>query len=467
MRPRATVISVLIACVALAGCVSLAPDYRAPVAPVAPAWKDTDLAGPEAETLGWKRFFLDARLRHVIEQALSNNRDLRVAALSVEKSRAVYRIQRAAQLPAIVGVASESASRASPPEGSVPGTSAISHVDTLNVGIDAFELDVFGRVRSLKNEALETYLSTEETRRAVQLGLVSEVAQDWLTVAANARLLDLALTMEQSERDTVALVLRKHALGAASGLDVEQAQGSLQSVRAEVATYTALLAQARDALDLAVGMPVSDDDLPGASLDAASTLDRLSAGVPSIVLVRRPDVLAAEHALNASHADIGAARANFFPRISLTATTGSQSDQLSDLFKGGSRAWTFTPTVSLPIFDGGANRATLDAAKVQARIELATYERTIQAAFREVADALAIRATIAERLDAQQQRVASDRRSYDLSIALYRAGRYSFIDTLTTQRALYAAQQDQVATQLAAQTSLVALYKALGGGGIE
>ncbi|KAF1007248.1 MAG: Outer membrane protein OprM [Luteibacter sp.] len=459
---------VLIASVCLGGCVSLAPSYRQPVPPVASAWHDAGDTGPQTALVGWRSFFLDPRLRRVIERALTDNRDLRIAILGVEKSRAAYRVQRAAQFPSIATIASEVATRTPASlAGTTAGTASTSHADTFDVGFSAFELDMFGRVRSLKDEALERYLGSEETRRAAQLSLVADVAQDWLAVAANSRLLALAQAMERSEEDTMSLVMRKQALGAASGLDVAQAQASFQAMRAEVATYTAQVAQACDALDLVVGAPVADADLPDASVDAVSALDRLSAGVPSTVLVRRPDVLAAEHVLKASHADIGAARASFFPRITLTASAGSGSDQLSGLFKGGSGAWNLASGISLPIFDAGTNRANLDAAKVQAKIDLASYERTIQVAFREVADALATRATITQRLDAQQARVVAGRRSYDLALALYRQGRYSFLDTLTTRRTLYAAEQDQIATQLAAQASLVTLYKALGGGWTE
>ncbi len=312
------------------------------------------------------------------------------------------------------------------------------------LGASSYELDLFGRVHNLGTEALETYLSTVETRRSTQITLVSEVASDWLTLGADQRLLALARQTEDSQQHTYDLVQQVHALGGTDGLELAEAQASLQSARNDVAVYLTEARQARDALELVVGVQVAPGDLPDAQVDPVSSLRDLPAGVPSTVLEQRPDVLSAEHSLKATYADIGAARANFFPRISLTAALGTESSALSGLFGGDSRAWSFSPSVTLPIFDAGANRATLEASKASRDIAVATYEKTLQAAFSEVADSLAVRATIAERLDAQTQTVAADQRAYDLSMVLYRQGGDSLLDTLTEQRLLYAAQQSLV-----------------------
>jgi len=447
----------------LGGCINLAPDYQRPAAPVPAQWTDASkVAGPQATQLAWRQFLRDPRLQRTVAQALANNRDLRVAVLDIEKARATYRIQDAALLPSIGLTAGQDAERT--PTAVKSASAGVSRVNSVELGFSAYELDLFGRVHSLSQEALETYLSTIDSQRSTQITLVSEVANDWLTLAADRRLLALARQTQDSQQRTYTLVQQEHALGATDGLELAEAQSSLQSARNDVAVYTAQATQARDALELVVGAQVAPGDLPDAQVDAVSSLTDLPAGVPSTVLQQRPDVLSAEHALKAANADIGAARANFFPRISLTAALGSESSALSGLFGGGSRAWSFAPSVTLPIFDAGANRATLAASKASREIAVATYEKTLQTAFAEVADSLATRATIAERLDAQDQTVAADQRAYDLSMALYRQGSYSLLDTLTQQRLLYTAQQAQVQTQLAAQTSLVTLYKALGGG---
>lgn len=453
----------LTAAALLGGCINLAPDYQRPVAPVPSRWADApDVGGPLAAQLAWRRFFLDPRLQRSVDQALHNNRDLRIALLDIEKARASYRLQNADLYPAIGLSAGQDTERT--PRTVKSDSAPVSRVNSVELGFSAYELDLFGRVHNLGTEALESYLSTVESQRSTQITLVSEVANDWLTLGADLQLLALARQTEDSQQRTYALVQQEHALGATDGLELAEALASLQSARNDVAVYTAQAKQARDALDLVVGAPVAAGDLPDARVDAVSSLRELPAGVPSSVLQQRPDVLAAEHSLKAAYADIGAARANFFPRISLTAALGTQSAALSGLFGSGSRAWSFSPGLTLPIFDAGANRATLEASRASRDIAVATYEKTVQTAFSEVADSLATRASIADRLDAQQQTVAADQRAYDLSMALYRQGSYSLLDTLTQQRLLYSAQQSRVAAQLAAQTSLVTLYKALGGG---
>ncbi|MDR5783837.1 efflux transporter outer membrane subunit [Caballeronia sp. LZ065] len=460
----------------LGGCINLAPDYQRPAAPVPASWSGqpaTAATDTLAADIGWRTFFVDPRLQRTLALALANNRDLRIAVLNIEKERAQYRIQRASLLPEIDVGASQDAGRtpnsvrrAESGSGSTTGNGSgtTSHIYSADLGFTAYEIDLFGRVRNLSDAALETFLATQETRRSTQISLVSDVASDWLTLATDKRLLAIARDLLDSQQRTFKLVQREHALGATSGLDYEQARSSVQSARNAVAQAMTTVAQARNALDLVAGAPVPEADLPDASINPVTSLAAIPAGVPSSVLQQRPDVLAAEHALKADDADIGAARANFFPTISLTAALGFESPALASLFRGGNRSWSFEPSASLPIFNAGANRATLDAAKVTYRIDVATYEKTIQTAFEEVANALATRATIGEQLDAQTQTVDADQHAYDLSMALYRQGSASLLDALTEQRLLYAAQQSLATTQLSAQTSLVTLYAALGGG---
>ncbi len=462
----------------LGGCINLAPHYRRPAAPVPSAWPDAQHTAPArsgtamAAEIGWRSFFVEPRLQNTIALALENNRDLRIAILDIEKERAEYRIQRSALFPEIDLNAGDDAGRtptsvrsaqSNGTTGSSTASGTTSHVYSANLGVASYELDLWGRVRNLGDAALETFLSSVETRRSTQISLVSEVASDWLTLASDKRLLVIAQQTLASQQRTFALVEQEHTLGAASGLDYEAARSSLQSARDAAAQATTTAAQARNALNLVVGAPVPEADLPDAEVDPVASIASIPAGVPSAVLQQRPDVLAAEHTLKADNANVGAARANFFPTISLTTTLGFESPALASLFTAGNRSWSFEPTAALPLFDGGANRATLDAAKVTVRIDVATYEKTIQTAFEEVANALATRATLAERLDAQQQTVAADQHAYDLSMALYRQGAESLIDALTEQRLLYTAQQSLVATQLSAQTSLISLYTSLGG----
>lgn len=451
---------------ALSGCVSLMPDYQRPAAPVAAQWPSASTTeGVAAADLEWQQFFVDERLRKVVSLALVNNRDLRIAILDIEKARAEYRIQGAAQFPTIDATAGESASRA--PVGGTSGSAGVSRQYSVDLGFSAYELDLFGRVKSLKNEALENYLATAETRRSTQISLIAEVATDWLTLAADKAQLKLAGETLVSQQASYQRTVRMHALGASSGLDLAEAQTLVDSARGSVASYTSQVAQDLDALVLVVGASVPAELQPGAQVQPVSRLADLPAGIPSTVLARRPDVLAAEHTLKAANADIGAARAAFFPSITLTTATGTASSSLSGLFARGSRSWSFAPSINLPIFDGGANQATLNEAKAERSIDVATYEKAVQTAFSEVADALAQRSTLAERLDAQTSLVEATRRSYDLSEALYRHGEDSYLEVLTAQRALYTAQQDLITLELSAQTSLVTLYKALGGGWSE
>nr|WP_328803656.1 efflux transporter outer membrane subunit [Pseudomonas ullengensis] len=449
----------------LAGCVNLAPTYEQPQAPVPSQWTASGLGETRAD-IGWKGFFLDARLRQVIEQALGNNRDLRVAALNVDKARAQYRIQRATLLPSVSAGVSGSHSR-TPASVSGADSASTSHQYSAELGFSSYELDLFGRVRNLSDAALESYLALEQTQRSTQISLVAEVANAWLTLAADRALLQLAEETLASQQASYSLQQRSHALGNTSGLALAQAQSTVESARGDVASYQSQIQQDRNALNLLVGDTVADALLPaGLGSDSAQLLE-IPAALPSSVLQQRPDVLAAEHELKAANADIGAARAAFFPSISLTAAAGSSSTALNNLFSGGSGAWSFAPSISLPLFDGGTNRANLDVAKSDQAIQLATYEQTLQSAFREVADALAVRSTLEQRLDAQLALTDATDKSYQLSDALYRNGASSYLEALDAQRSLYAARQDLISLQLTEQSNRITLYKVLGGGFAE
>ncbi len=432
-------------------------------------------AGTAPADLEWQRFITDDRLRRVIQASLENNRDLRAAASRIEQARALYRIEQSALLPEVAGTASATRSR-TPSSGG--GATASQY--RVELGISGFELDFFGRVRNLGEAALQNFFEVRENQRSIRISLVAEVAGAWLALAADGERLRLARGTLQSQRASYELTRRTRELGGASGLALAQAQTTVDAARVEVARYTSLVAQDRNALELLVGASVADDWLPdsaaatGAASEpmaieppaasAATLLVDVPSGLPSEVLLRRPDVVAAEHRLRAAEADIGAARAAFFPRISLTAAAGTQSGSLSSLFSGGSRAWRFMPQLDLPIFDAGARRANLGASRAQRDIEVATYEKTVQAAFREVADALALRATLAEQLDAQRSVVQATQRAFQLSEALFKNGASSYLDVLDAQRAWYAARQSAISLRLSEQLNRVTLYKALGGG---
>ncbi|XQA72722.1 efflux transporter outer membrane subunit [Xanthomonas sacchari] len=454
---------------ALSGC-TLAPTYVRPAAPVPADLAAVDAApaaGAATDTLAmpdWQQVFLDPRLRQTIALALQNNRDLRVAVLSIDKARAQYRLQRAAQLPSFDANASMSRGRSSAASND-DGVSQVSTSDTLQVGLSNWQLDLFGQLRSLKQEALQNWLSSAENQRNVRLTLVAQVAAAWLTVGADQAQLALAQQTLDSQAQTLQLTERRHSIGSASGLDLAQQQTSVESARVAVASAATQLAQARDALQLLVGAPVDAALLPTAqAMQDSVALAPLPAHLSSAVLLQRPDVLAAEHTLQAANADIGAARAAFFPSLSLTASTGRSSDALSTLFSAGSRTWSFVPSITAPIFHAGALKASLDASKLGKDIAVAQYEKAIQSAFAEVADALATRDHLQAQLTAQQALVDASQRSYTLADARYRAGLDGHLPVLDAQRSLFAAQQALIALRLQDASNRVTLYQVLGGG---
>ena len=485
---------VLAGALTLLSACTLEPRYRAPALPVPNQWPipataestagaavNADAVAPDnasanagasagvsraASDIGWREFFTDARLQQLIALALENNRDLRVAVLNIERARATYRIQRAALLPSLQAVGSHT-------KESIPA--AISGFPTADsyftesyysagLALTSFQVDLFGRVRSLTHSALEQYFAQEESRRSTQLSLIAEIANAYLTLASDRELQHLAQQTLASQQQSFELTRKRHDSGAASGLDLAQAETTVQSARADVERYGGTVQTDIDALTLLVGSPVDPSLLPPDFGQQVVEVTPLPAGLPSAVLLRRPDVLAAEHTLRAENANIGAARAAFFPTISLTGNYGSASVPLSGLFKRGTTDWTFTPQAALPIFEGGQLLANLSASHTDRAIAIAQYEKSIQTGFREVSDALALSGSLARQHEAQQALVAATARAYDLSQQRYKAGRDSFLNVLDSQRSYYAAQQGLIAVRLSEQNNRVGLYTALGGG---
>jgi multidrug efflux system outer membrane protein len=473
-RKRAVLGLFLGGVLALTGCATLAPTYQRPAPPVPAAWPDgpayRPAAGPAAEAaaadLPWQDFFLDPHLRQIIAQALANNRDLRIALLGIERARAQYQIRRADLYPEVAANAAGSAQHL-PADLADGGRGQTVHQYSVGLGISAYELDLFGRVRSLKDQALEQYLATEQARRSVQISLVAEVAANYLALAADRERLALARETLASQQTSFQLTRSRLEAGVSSALDLHQAQTSLDTARVDIARFTSLVAQDENALALVVGAKVAPELLPSVLTESLTLLQDLSPGLPSVVLLRRPDILQAENLLKGANANIGAARAAFFPRITLVTSIGTASDELSGLFQAGSLAWNFAPQVTLPLFDAGSNRANLTVAKVDRDIAVAQYEKAIQTAFREVADALAQRGTIDDLVAAQQSLADATAASYRLSQARYEKGVDSYLVALDSQRSFYRAQQDLIAARLTRLTNLATLYKVLGGGWAE
>jgi multidrug efflux system outer membrane protein len=458
-------VAALLAATALSAC-TLAPPYERPGLPVGQTWPVGVVApdtGPPAADLAWRDLVQDARLQAVIDLALQENRDLRVAVGNIERARAQYRVQRSELLPAIGASLAGSRGR-TPTATSQTGAAFSVEQYSATVGFSAYELDLFGRVRSLNAAALQTFFATEENRRAVQISLIAEVAGTYLTLAADQDLLKITQDTLASREAALGLSRKRYEAGATSQLDLRQAETLAEQARSDAAVAAARVDQDRNALRLVVGAEVPAALLPDGGLAAIRLLPDLRPGLPSDVLTRRPDVLAAEHLLRAQNANIGAARAAFFPRISLTGATGSASTDLGDLFSGGTRVWSFTPQITLPLFSGGANIANLAGARAGRDIAVAQYEQAIQIAFREVSDALAVRATVRERVAAQARLVAAAADAQRLTQARYDRGVDSYLSLLDAQRTLYAARQTQLAAQLTEALNRVELYKALGGG---
>ncbi len=452
----------------LSGC-ALAPEYTRPAAPIPAEWPsgiayEEGRASPDAPVapdLSWREFFTDEMMQQVIDMALTNNLDLRLAALNVELARAIYGIQRAELYPSVYATAGGGKQRSSA-DLTQPGQPQTTERYDVNLGVLSWEIDFFGRIRSLRDSALEEYLATDEARRSVQIMLVSAVANAYLALAADRQSLALAEHTLETQQDAYNLVRRQAALGVANELDLRQAQTPVDLARRNIAIYTQAVAQDQNALNLLVGAPVPGELLP-ADLDRVSPPREVSPGLHSDILLGRPDVLQAEHMLKAANADIGAARAAFFPRISLTTILGTASDDLSGLFKSGTKTWSFAPEIVMPIFDARTWSA-LDASKAQREIVLTQYEKAIQVAFREVADALAVCGTVNQQVAAQESLVDTLAETHRLSALRFEEGIDSYLGVLFAQRSLFASQQVLVSLHLARIASQVRLYAVLGGG---
>jgi len=454
----------------LSGC-SLAPELTKPDAPVAADYPAAPSAYAEnaearrAVDTGWREFFPDPRLQALIEQALEHNRDLRLAVLNIEAARAAYDIQRADRLPGVSAQGSFTRSR-TPESVSPSGEAVTSSQYQVGLGVAAFELDFFGRVRSLSEAALAEYLATEEAARSAQISLVAEVARAYLAERALAEQLQLARDTLGARENSFKLAQQRYDAGASSALDLRQQETLLESARVSVATLARQRAQAENALTLLVGTPLRSLPAP-VPLAEQRILADLPAGLPSELLSQRPDIRAAEQRLISANANIGAARAAFFPRISLTGTVGSVSGELSDLFGSGTGMWSFMPQITLPIFDGGRNRANLALSEVRKNQAIVNYERTIQTAFKEVADALVARGALDEQLAAQERLTVAQAERFKLAEQRYNGGVASYLDVLDAQRELFAAQQGLVQARQLRLTNAVDLYRGLGGGLLE
>ena len=463
---RRSLLSLAVASILLGGC-SLIPDYQRPASPVDSLWP-SEAGGAQTATaaadLDWRAFFKDPALQGLIDTALANNRDLRVAALNVEAYAAQRQIQRSALFPSVTADGGATRQRL-PGSLSSSGDPSISSQYSATVGA-SWELDLFGRLRSLDEQALQQYFATEEARRATQIALVASVANAWLTLQADQELLQLTQDTLKTYQQSFALTQRSYDVGVADALALAQARSAVESAQVSLAQYSRQVAQDRNALVVLLGSGKAGGLPAGRPLDDDLLLE-VPAGLPSDLLQRRPDLRQAEHQLQAANANIGAARAAFFPSVSLTANAGSLSPDLAGLFDAGSGSWLFQPSISLPIFNAGKLRASLDYAELQKDIQVASYEKAIQTAFQEVADGLAARATYQQQLDAQRALVKTNEEYYRLAERRYRTGVDSYLTLLDAQRQLFSVRQQLIGDRLAQLTSEVELYKALGGGWSE
>ncbi len=449
---------------ALASC-NFAPKYVRPDAPVAPAlpqgtaYPALTTAEAQVDAIGWRDFFTDPRLQQVIARSLADNRNLRASLANVERARALYRVNRAALFPIVNGSATLSA---------VQGTQGrVTDNFLVQAGSSSYEIDLWGRLRNLSEAGFQTWLATDEGRKSTQIALVAETASAWLSYAATADALRIAQETVATRKDTLALNVRREANGIGTKLEVATATSLLNTAESNVADLQTNLAQARNALELITGGPLPDDLLPATLGAGDQVLGSLPVGLSSDILLRRPDVLSAEHTLRAAYANIGAARAAFFPRLSITGLFGFASPGLTRIFDSPSFQKTANTALGQRIFDGGATANNLKATKATRDAALATYERAIQVAFREVADALARRGTIDESLRAQTSLEANATTAYRLSKLRYDSGVANFLEPLDAQRTLYNAQQSLIAARLTKASNMVELYRALGGGLVE
>lgn len=449
--------------IAVASC-SMAPQYERPGNPVAEQLQELDsAAGSKFAQVDWHEFYREPELRQLVGQALDNNRDLRLAALNVAQVQARYRIQRAELLPSLAATASAARQRVPESVSQIGGEYTTTQY-SVGLGAAAWELDFFGRVNSLREGALQRYFASVEARRSAQLSLVAQVGETYFTWAANRALLDLATDTLARQRESFEVVKQRHERGLSSSLDVSQAATAVHSARVDIARYQRQLEESFTALELLVGAPLDAGQFAQRIvLDAGVTAD-VPAGLDSQVLLQRPDILQAEYQLRAANADIGAARAAFFPRIALTASAGSASNELDGLFSSGTGTWSFSPQISLPIFTWGSNTAALDVANLRKEASVAEYEQTIQVAFKEALDSIRALETLDAQFAAQQDLVQASEKSLELAKLRYERGVDSFLEVLVSQRDYNMARQGLVAVRLSQLQNKIALFRALGGG---
>lgn len=473
---KKSALNLAVASMLLSGC-SLMPYFERPEAPVDANWP---LATSSAQTaaaadIGWREFFVDAQLRQLIQLALTHNNDLRLAILNIEKARALYQVRSADLLPTVnangsanvqhSGNSSAGSSVNNSNLGSSGGSSAGNTQNyRASVGFSSYELDFFGRIRSLNEQALQLFLATEEARRSTHIALVAEVANAWLILQADRQRLQVAQSTLVSQQSSYTINNSRFEFGIATALELRQSQITVDTARVEVARYSSQIQQDQNLLQLLLGTSLPADLATATKLQQLTALAELPAGVPSAVLQQRPDVLQAERSLEEANANIGAARAAFFPTISLTATAGSASPQLGQLFSAGTGFWNFVPQISLPIFNAGRNSANLKAAEIDRDMMLVQYQKAIQNAFKEVADSLAIRQNLGEQFAAQSSLVKAAEESYQLADARYKSGLDNFLTALDAQRTLYASEQNLISIELLNYSNQVTLYKVLGGG---
>lgn len=445
----------LVGALLLSGC-AMIPKHERPVAPVAGQYPGVTATNASAiATLSWTNYFADERLKQLIGLALTNNCDFQVAVLNVEQSRAQYRITRSASLPAVNASGSYQKSHAN---------GATSDQWNASLGSTAYEVDLFGRVRSLNRQALEKYFATVEGKRSAQVSLVAEVATEYFTLRQTEEQIALAKQTLQTVQDSYALNKATFDAGASSELDLRTAEGQVQTAKINLLTYERAREQAENYLMLLIGQPMPTNLPPSRAFNDTNLLADIPAGLPSELLQQRPDILEAEHTLKAANANIGAARAAFFPTITMTASVGSTSAEFEKLFGGGTGVWSFSPQVTVPIFTAGQNLASLDAAKVSKRIEVQNYLKAIETAFREVADALVASRSYTEQIGEESILVTAQQRRFELANLRYRQGEDTYLNVLSSQQDLYNAQQDLLQARFRQLGSQISLYKAVGGG---
>ncbi|MGE7957954.1 efflux transporter outer membrane subunit [Pseudomonas sp. NPDC089530] len=463
MRIPAFTVSALLIALTLGGC-SLAPTYERPAAPVADSWSGSSAQqGRLASELDWQTFIVDPELRRLVGTALDNNRSLRQTLLDIEQARAQYRIQRADRVPGLNAGASGNRQRL-PADLSSNGQAGVASTYQVGLSLPEYELDLFGRVKSLSDAALQQYLATEEAARSAQIALIAEVSQAYLVHDGAQRRLDLTRQTLASRESSLALIGQRRQAGTATALDYQEALGLVEQSRADQESNLRQKQQAFNALVLLLGTADAAKSIPQSQQEKPLLVQDIAAGSPSTLIERRPDILAAEHRLQARNADIGAARAAFFPRITLTGSFGTSSAQMSGLFDGGSRSWSFVPTLSLPIFDAGRNRAGLSLAEARKDSAVAAYEGTIQTAFREVADALAATDTLRREEAARRALANTSNESLKLAKARYEGGIDSHLRYLDAQRTNFVNETAFIETSTQRQIALVDLFRSLGGG---